>query len=202
MYCHTSQMIDIVPSIADLLDAETNSEFDAHSPYDGSEAHLAPKVSTEVDALFDIVRRRGEWFPHGDDWIGLAAIGDNGDLVGRRVGTLKVGEPSGHRVHLDQRSMFARLPTADGRMPYVLAGSVTNDAAQRAPPEMIVAVNGRMAGVAGRYHRDGRSWEFTAYMADLYRPGANEVALHEVERTRGGRCFTHSRIDVQRGRQR
>jgi hypothetical protein len=37
-------------------------------------------------------------------------------------------------------------------------------------------------------HRDGRR-EFTAYMADLYRPGANEVALYEVERTRGRAVF-------------
>ena len=29
----------------------------------------------------------------------------------------------------------------------------------------------------------------TAYMADLYRPGANEVALYEVERTRGRAVF-------------
>jgi hypothetical protein len=71
----------------------------------------------------------------------------------------------------------------------VLAGSVTNDAARRVPPEMAVAVKGRMAGLTGRYHCGGGSWEFTAYMADLYRPGAHEVALYDIERIRGGATF-------------
>ncbi len=184
-----AQTIDLVPSIADLLDAETDWEFDGHSLYDGSEAHTAPKVATDVDAVFEIARRRAEWFPQGDDWIGLAAIGDHGDLVGQRVSTLEVEEPSAYRVQLAQEGVFKRLPTADGRMPYVLAGSLDNDdndGARRVPPELVIAVNGRVAGVTGGYRRDGGEWEFTAYVADFYRAGANEVAFYEVARTAGG----------------
>ena len=70
-------------------------------------------------------------------------------------------------------------------MPYVLAGTISSERGDR-PPELLVAVNGRLAGVAGGYERDGDTWEFTAYVADFYRPGANGVELFEVERGSAG----------------
>ena len=64
-------------------------------------------------------------------------------------------------------------------------GQISSDGGER-PPELLVAVNGRLAGVAGGYRRDGDAWEFTAYVADFYRPGANGVELYEVEREGAG----------------
>ncbi len=180
-----AQTIDVVPSIADLLDARTDWEFDGHSLYDGSAAHTDPKVSEDVEAIFDVAERRAQWFPNGDDWIGLAAVGDNGDLVGTEVDDHERGDPSSYRVRLDRPDVLENLPWSDGRMPYVLAGTISSDGGDE-PPELLVAVNGRLAGVAGGYERDGDAWEFTAYVADFYRPGANGVELFEVEREGAG----------------
>jgi hypothetical protein len=74
-------------------------------------------------------------------------------------------------------------------MPYVLSGRVTGEDGRR-PPELLVAVNGRLAGVAGGYEQAGDGWDFTAYVADFYRDGANEVALYEAERS-GRRAILH-----------
>ncbi len=145
-----AQTIDVMPSIADLLDARTDWEFDGHSLYDGSAAHTDPKVSEDVEAIFDVAERRAQWFPNGDDWIGLAAVGDNGDLVGTEVDDHERGEPSSYRVRLDRPDVLERLPWSDGRMPYVLAGTISSDGGDE-PPELLVAVNGRLAGVAGGY---------------------------------------------------
>jgi hypothetical protein len=184
-----AQTIDIVPSIADLLDARTDWEFHGHSLYDGSSSHTVPKVSTDVDTAVAIAARRAEWFPNGDGWVGLAAVGDDGDLVGSEVTDHDVGAPSDLRLRLAQRHVLADLPWGDGRMPYVLSGHISGDGGRR-PPELLVAVNGRLAGVAGGYARDGDAWEFSAYVADFYRPGANEVTLYEVERA-GGDAHLH-----------
>jgi hypothetical protein len=176
----SAQTIDVLPSIVDLLGVDTDWEFDGHSLYDGSSAHTAPLVSPDVSAVFDIAERRAEEFPHGDDWTALAAVGENGDLVGRKVGALTVGEPSTYTATLAQQALFSDLPTADGTEPFVLDGTVRGGSTE--PPELLAAINGRIAGVVGGYRPTANGWDFTGYVADFYREGANEVTLYEVSR--------------------
>ena len=176
----SAQTIDVLPSIVDLLGAEVTWEFDGHSLFDGSSATVEPRVSEDVDAVLDIAARRGTEFPYGDDWIGLAAVGDNGDLVGRDVAEFETGTVSDYTASIDQRSQFADLPTDDGEMPFVISGTVDGP---DEPPELLVAVNGRLAGVTGGYVQTGGRWTFIAYLADLYRPGSNEVAVYEPRRS-------------------
>ena len=183
----TAQTIDVLPSVIDLLDAEVNWELDGHSLYDGSRPHTGPRVDPDVDAALAIAAGHAEQFPYGDDWLGLAAVGVNGDLVGRAVGELTIGSASEYQVTVDDAEQFARLPTAGGSLPLVLTGTVAGRAGADAPSaELVVAVNGTVAGVVGDYRRAGQGWTFTGYVADLYRDGANEVDVYEVERTADG----------------
>jgi hypothetical protein len=68
----------------------------------------------------------------------------------------------------------------------VLAGAVQGGTAE--PAELVVALNGRIAGVVGGYRRRGDEWAFTGYVADFFAVGRNEVRLFEV--TREGREAT------------
>ena len=174
------QNLDVLPTVVDVLGADVDWDFDGHSLYDGSTAHTAPKVSTDVDAVIAIAERRRDDFPHGDDWTALAAVGENGDLVGTAVAELETGDPSVWRGVLDQADLFDSLPTDDGELPFVLAGRVTGGSSE--PPELVAAVNGTIAGVVGGYRRHGNGWAFTGYVADLYVTGRNDVALYEVTR--------------------
>jgi hypothetical protein len=169
-----------LPSIVDLLGAEVDWEFDGHSLYDGSKATVEPQVSTDVAAVLDIARKRAEEFPYGDDWIALAAVGPNGDLVGREVADVPLGTPSEFTVSIDQQSEFAQVPSRDLELPYAISGRVDGPAQ---PPELLAAINGRIAGVIGGYRPAGEGWEFIGYLADLYRLGHNEVAVYEVSRS-------------------
>ena len=177
----SAQTIDIVPSIVDLLDIEVDDwEFDGHSLYDGSEPTVAPRVSIDVEEVLALAERRSEEFV-GDDWIGLAAVGENGDLVGKEVSDFAVGAPSTYRATLRDEALLEDLPTDEGSMPYVLTGTVAGPSAD-APPELVAAVNGRIAGVVGGYNPSGNGWEFVGYVADFYVDGANSVELYEVTR--------------------
>lgn len=181
-----AQTIDILPSIADLLGVETDWDFDGHSLYDGSERQLEPDVSTDTDALFDLVERHKEDFPHGDDWTGLAAVGKLGDLVGQPVDDFREGTPSDWSWTLDQRSAFDNL-ALDGPIPEILGGEVRRIRGQGKPPELLVAVNGEIAGVAGGFVGNGdNKWRYSAFLAAPFREGSNTVAAYEVERTKGG----------------
>jgi hypothetical protein len=174
------QVIDVLPSIVDLVDADVDWDFDGHSLFDGSASAIEPRVSTDVAAVLDIARRRSEDFPHGDDWTGLAAVGEFGDLVGSDVATLEVGTASEYVATIDQAVEFAELPTDDGEMPYTISGTVVGPSP---PPELLVAVNGRIAGVIGGYVPAGDGWAFIGFVGDVYHEGSNDVAVYEVVRT-------------------
>jgi hypothetical protein len=58
------------------------------------------------------------------------------------------------------------------------------------PRELVVAVNGALAGAVGGYVRVGQDWKFTGYITPLFRNGRNRVTADEVERT-GGTVTLH-----------
>jgi hypothetical protein len=177
------QTIDIVPSIVDLLNIrvdEDDWEFDGHSLYDGSESKIAPRVSTHVHEVLAIAERRAEQFA-SDDWIGLAAVGEHADLVGQSLSDLSIGTPSMYSAMLRDEALLEDLPTDEGSMPYVLTGTIAGPS-DDTPPELVVAVNGRIAGVVGGYNPTGSGWEYIGYVVDFYVDGANTVELYEVSR--------------------
>jgi hypothetical protein len=175
----SAQAIDIVPSIVDLVDADVDWDFDGHSLFDGSSPTIEPRVSTDVAAVLDIAARRADDFPQGDDWTGLAAVGEFGDLVGSEVATLEVGTASEYAATIDQAAEFAELPTDHGEMPFAISGTV---AGPSPPPELLVAVNGRIAGVIGGYVPAGDGWTFIGFLGEVYREGSNDVAVYEARR--------------------
>ena len=182
--------LDVVPSIVDLLGIETDWQFAGHSLFDGSEPTTESRVSSDVDAAIAIAERRAEQLPHGDDWAALAAAGEHGELVGRDVVDLDVGAPSAFRATFADADVFADLPTEDGQVPFVVSGRVETASGDE-PPELLVAINGRLAGVVGGYRPAAGSWSFMGYVGpDAYRGGANEVALYEVT-TDGGSEVLH-----------
>src|SRR5690606_21020180 len=116
----------------------------------------------------------------GEDWLGLAAVGDHSDLVGRQVADLEVGGDSALTWNAKDAELFSALPTDDGKVPQFLIGRVTSPTGGR-PPELVVAVNGTLAGVLGAYERqDDGTWRFTGFIGARYREGANEVRAYEV----------------------
>lgn len=174
-----AQTLDVLPSIVDLLDIDTDWTFDGHSLFDGSGYTVEPLVSSDVEALFDIAERRTEEFPHGSDWLAVAAVGEHGALVGRTATDVGVSTPSSYSITIDQADDFASLPTAAGQMPFGVSCTVHGD---EQPPELLVAINGTLAGLIGGFGPVGDGWSCLGYVADLYVPGANDVAVYEVGR--------------------
>lgn len=180
-----AQTIDVLPSIADLLDVQSDWEFDGHSLYDGSDPSVDPEVDPSVEPALDIAQQHAATTPHGDDWVGLAAVGEHGDLVGRRVADLTVGRPSSLTWRLDAREELGSLPTEDGRIPQVLTGTVATQDGER-PPELVVEINGTLAGIVGAYKDGDHRWGFTGFMGPFFREGTNQVVGYEVERSGDG----------------
>jgi hypothetical protein len=181
--------LDILPTVVDLLGGEVDWHFDGHSLVDGSSPVTPSKVSSDVGAVFDIAARRAREFPYGDDWLALAAVGPNGDLVGSAVDDHTIGAASDLRIRLDDAKLFADLPTAEGTAPFVLPGTVVGS--RQPESDLVVAINGQIAGILGDFRRVQGGSAVTGYVADLYRPGANDVTVYEVERAAGGDVTLH-----------
>jgi hypothetical protein len=55
------------------------------------------------------------------------------------------------------------------------------------PPELVVAVNGTLAGTIGGYLRgDDGAWTLTSHLAPVFDEGVNRLVGYQVERTDGG----------------
>lgn len=173
--------VDILPSLIDLLDIDTDWKFQGHSLYDGSTSTVDSRVG-DVDEAFAVAARHARDFPQGDDWDALAAVGPAVGLVGRDVSSLTVGDESAWRWKIARRDLLANLPARGNLLPIIPAGSVTGSARTR-PPELVVAINGRIAGVIGGYKPAGEAWTFLGYVANYYRKGPNELTAFEVERS-------------------
>ena len=145
----SAQTIDIVPSIVDLLDIEVddNWEFDGHSLYDGSERPTLPRLCRPMS-------KRPWRSPNGDPRSSPATTGSGWQPSARTatssedISDLTIGLPSRYTATLRDEALLEDLPTDEGSMPYVLTGTVAGPS-DDAPPELLAAVNGRIAGVVG-----------------------------------------------------
>lgn len=179
-----AQTLDIFPSMLDLLDAEVGWEFDGHSLYDGSAPRVERKVVDGIEPALRVAEGHAANYA-GDDWAGLAATGEHRDLIGRSVAAVPVGRGSDLRWRASDERLFASLPTDDGFVPYMLEGEVRSAGGDR-PPDLLVAVNGTLAGVVGAYTEEDGRWIFTGVVGPYYVDGANTVEAYEVETTPQG----------------
>lgn len=178
--------VDVAPTIVDLLDIETDWEFDGRSLLDGSGPRRGLKIDTSLDKAFEVAERQQARFPRGDGWAALASIGTWGDLVGTEVADLRIGEPSALRWTLDHRDTLAAPADAgDGPrpLPILMTGQVhgSDD-----PPELVIALNGTIAGTVGGYRESDGGVAFTGLMGPFFVEGDNRAVAYEVERTPGG----------------
>jgi hypothetical protein len=172
--------VDVLPSIIDLLGIEADWELEGHSLFDGSEPGFDRHVPGGLDDALAVARAHEEQFPRGEDWVALAAVGEGEDLVGDAVDDHEVGPRSDLSWTLDDGDGLDDLSLAEDRVPYILEGAVTG--ADERPPELVVAINGTIAGTIGGYRAAGDDWHFTGYMAPFFEDGANEVVAYEVRR--------------------
>ena len=179
--------VDVLPSVVDLLGIEADWSFEGHSLFDGSEPKIDRLMTSDVQAAFEVAARQAALFPRGEGWDDLAAVGEGEDLVGRPVSDYQVGAPSELALRFDRRDLLANL-SLTGQVPYSLRGSVTGG--EGTPPELVVALNGTIAGTIGGYRPDGDAWLFSGLMANYFADGHNDVAAYQVERT-GDRVVLH-----------
>ena len=181
--------IDVLPTIADALGVDVPGQVDGRSlvgrtpPADGVvrvqaqdgepfEAQLSKLVAERAEEL----RRWTGLFGDGD-WSGIYRGGPHGDLVGRPLEDLDVGEADGLSVELDQQPLFAAYDPDGPLSPAWATGRIKG-----ADPglDLAVAVNGVVAATTQVYDASGEP-SFAVFVPEsMLEAGANDVELFTV----------------------
>ena len=175
--------IDVLPTLMDLLDIETDWEIDGHSLLDGSEPTIEPLVNPDVEGLFEVVDRHAADFPHGWDWTALAAVGDHGDAGGHAPRRPRRRRPEPPALDAGQRGDLRLAAHGEGEVPQIVTGIST--ARDREPPPLVIVANGTVAGVTGGYDPADGGWTFSSMLGPYLVDGANEIDAYEVTEVDG-----------------
>lgn len=179
--------IDVVPTIVDVLDIETDWTFDGRSlmTIEGTErphtfVHWCctnEAADTDIARLFDQVRRNHEWVPDQSSWLGVASVGEHGALVGQPVGELAPQPSDAMKWSIDQVELLVDVDRGSGFVPTLITGRVELPAGVDTD-ELLLAVNGTIAGAGFVIRDSATSGTLRGLLAEeLVRDGENTLTI-------------------------
>ena len=189
----TVRTVDIVPTIADVLDtplpyeAEGLSLFDPEN--DGETVSVGQRsgeaVSAEPD---DVARGRAERAASTARLFAtdLFSVGPNRALLGRPVEAFDLSEAEGLSATVDGEALLRAVDLETALSPSHLTGRLSGERAE-AGIDLALAVNGRIAAVTRSFSSAG-DVKFSSFAPEsAFRQGANDVEVYAV--AEGGRAL-------------
>ncbi|MFZ0013544.1 MAG: sulfatase-like hydrolase/transferase, partial [Acidimicrobiia bacterium] len=178
--------VDVLPTIVDVLDIDTDWEFDGTSlaTLDVERPHHPLRwccngdgASTDLAVLFGQVERNHEWVPNQTSWIGVAKVGPYGEMVGTPTTELAIASTGGVRWSLDLGASLTEVDRAAGEVQTVVTGRVEADISDE-NADVLIVVDDVVAGV-GHMTRDSVSGGTLAGLVaeDLVPDGANDIQI-------------------------
>ena len=175
------QHVDLLPTVAEMAGVTVPWEVD------GRPASAAPRASPDhvycdlpgkpvnipdTGTFAKIIS--GQAGPHMPDRI-------RPDLVGEAVDDLPVSEAPGPAVTVGNARTFADVEPDTGMLPALVYGELPPEVADGTP--LAIAVNGRIGATTQATWADKQGRRFAALVTDegLFRPGANDLAIFEVD---------------------
>jgi hypothetical protein len=181
-----AMLIDIMPTIVDVLGIQTDWDFPGRSLF-GDDPPPAEKrviegpemvLSNSLDGLLAVAQRNAAAFHFRMDWMGIAAVGEHGHLVGEPVELLGEKWRDDFEWHVEQAPAFEDINPESGYLPVLIDGHTFLPPDDNPPREVLVAVNGIIAGVGGGWQCEAEHCIFSALLAqETLRPGPNHLQL-------------------------
>ena len=140
-----AETIDILPTIADVIDIEVPWDLDGTPLTDDSAPERTRKIFVvaggslrmTIDPLRiherkETIARKEALFQPGSEPWDITRLGPRSDLVGQHVLDLAVGDHSAVEICVDHDAVFSRLRLDGDYIPSLISGSVTRDPDERA----------------------------------------------------------------------
>ena len=176
------QTVDVLPTIADVLDVEVPWRMDGTSlrtPRAREEYVLVgDKQTFTVDAETLLARRAAaledELSLFGSSLYG---IGPHPELLGRSVKDFDIAGGTGLSGEVDQTDELSAVDLESGYVPVRLTGRINGGGG---PRDLVLAVNGRVEAVARSYLADGGERLSLLFPESALTAGVNQLSLFEV----------------------
>ena len=195
--------LDVVPTIADLLDTRPRWRHDGRSAFAPAtrrrrEVALPTRDFSRVIriGLPEMHQRRAanrrrraalvgtgaeSEVLFGSPWAQLYRVGSHPELVGREAGDLPAAPPGAVRADVANAGLLAHVSPDDEIIPTRVTGVLRGG-----PPtgvrDVAVAVNGRIEATGRSFRLRGRPFEYYSLLMpeEALRTGRNEIELFEV----------------------
>jgi hypothetical protein len=178
---------DLLPTIADHLGVSIPWRIDGTSMR-RAEADRGPVKrnrdhSISLDDAWELLRRESFTLPHSSRTPAEHPypFGPRPDLLGMLVSELPVGAPAEGVARLDLPNAFSeRVDAVDGPLPALVSGVVGGGFPDDGV--VVVAVNGRVAGVSPVFRDLNSAPRFATLVPDAYfRGGRNRLRLFQLQ---------------------
>ena len=195
--------IDIMPTIADLLDSRLPWKADGRSAFSravqrrrtvemsqGEQATIGEGTGfkavvpvAEFDRRQDaLLQRKLELFGAGADRPGLFGIGPNPQLVGRRLSELPTTPAGAVGAKVNAAGELRRVRLRSDFLPALVSGSITGPGTPAPSRQLAFALNGRIVAVARSFELGDDSKEYFSAMLPeaAFRDGRNRLQVFQV----------------------
>ena len=148
------ELVDILPTIVDVLGLEEPWPMDGLSVFDDTLAERPKKhvfrdfgpedhwtiSAAEMDAKYEIVERIFEIFGPSSDPLAFYRIGPAPGLVGRPLSEIEIGRPSRYQARLRASEIFADVDPGGDFIPSRVIGHIRGRKLGRGPLKLAVTV--------------------------------------------------------------
>lgn len=188
------ELIDILPTIADILGIRLSWPVDGHTAIDISLPERTEKVvfakqtaedrhifETTPAAKYKTVERKLALFGSGAKPDGLFKIGPHNNLVGQHVMSACVTKESGVGLELDLASCYERVDPEARFVPAHITGRLHMSGRKDSPLNLAIAVNGTVSAVTRTFDNKRGEAKFSVIVPESsFHKGKNEVEVFVV----------------------
>ena len=193
-----TELVDIVPSVAHLLETRLPWPVDGRSLFEEVSGQEGREGVTKVyrshtpepaaftglaQAMARAALRRDRLFGSGPWYPRLYARGPHGALVGRAVSEVPDAQASGIEVTVDRAARFSSVDPDSGLVPARVTGQVASPGSDPSSVALAVAVNGTIQAVTEPWKVPigGREGLWSAMVPETaFRPGRNAVEVFTI----------------------
>ena len=189
------EIVDILPTIADILQIDLPWPVDGHSALDPTRPERTEKrihVRHNGWVSFDArLPAQQESLEHKLALFGsgpmdrLFQVGFHRNLVGRTLSELDIGDPTDPVAELDGEYFFRNV---DLDSPFILAhitGHIRNGTRSSAPLHLAVSINGVIRAVTRTASARGVEGFAALVPEDSFRSGSNDVSIYRIRESTG-----------------
>jgi len=182
------QTVDVLPTVADVLDADPGWEFAGTSLLD-TDTYIRPRERPGLTRLArrfvfgprhlpDIVRRKVTLFGNANESVDPYQLAPEGarPLLGKPVLNQAGGDVG--EATIEDEGLLQSVDLQGQSLPVLIEGEVDLDSTGGPRPTLALSVNGSVAAVTLGYGHDDSAWRFQALVPPFaLREGRNEIEV-------------------------